>query len=149
MSNTYESLTAATRVVMQPEVVSKEVTQPAVERPLTPEQAHFIAVFVRKVATLETEKEQYANVLLGAGYIVTCAGLPLRFEIVDNKACNPKPCATPGQATRFTKRDARHVAAMVQNGNDEHGRVVGLHKAIDEALESNKEILETMKLHIL
>lgn len=90
--------------------------------------------------TMERALSNLDGVLLGQGHIVTCQGVPVRFEIVDGKAQNPQPCP-PHMATRFTASDAKRIAESTRNGNNIPGETIHVKDALQQEIESIRGLL--------
>lgn len=100
------------------------------------------AMIESQIATLKQEHDGLASVLLGQGFIVECRELPLVFDVsADGKVTNPRPCGSPGQATRFSRRDAEAIAATVVNGNGDKGAAAHVRVAVDAAMKRAQDLL--------
>lgn len=81
------------------------------------------------------------NVILGQGWIVRTGGeFALSFTINGSSASNPQ-VSSLNKATRFSERDAKAVAALVQNGNGEVGEAVHINTAVEESIQNLAKLI--------
>lgn len=106
-------------------------------------KAEFVRDLTARIEELEAARDRSSNVLLGEGFVVTCGGLSLKFDIANKTATNPTT-TRPELATRFTRRDAESVAANVTNGKGEKGKAVFVRDAIIQLIEETKSVIQSM-----
>lgn len=100
--------------------------------------------FNERLAVLKKAYADLDNVLLGQGYIVTCATLGVGFDIKDKSVSNPF-ITDILKAPRFTKVDAKRLARTVQNGAGETGTAIHIRFAIKAAIESLEASIEAVQ----
>lgn len=98
------------------------------------------------IADYERAKKGLANVLLGADYIVQCEGVYLTFDVDHaGNVSNPRHCQ-PHRARSFTRKNAEMLAGVVSNGNGNGhaGAAIHIRDAVDQALDAQRAVLETL-----
>lgn len=96
------------------------------------------------IAEYERAQRGLANTLLGAGYIVQCEGVYLTFDVDQaGNVSNPRHCH-PHRARSFSRENADMLAGVVFNGNGQAGEAIHVRDAVDQALDAQRAVLETM-----
>lgn len=100
--------------------------------------------FNERLVVLKKAYADLDNVLLGQGYIVTCATLGVGFDIEGMSVRNPF-ITDILKAPRFTKDDAKRLARTVRNGAGETGTAIHIRFAIKAAIESLEDSIAAVQ----
>ncbi len=103
-------------------------------------------IIIQRRNELVQLRENYRNVLLGAGYLVRNEGpVHYRVSVKDRKVDQVETCALE-RATLFTKEDATKVATGIVNGAGKRGEAIHIKDAIEDAIKRTDELLEVIPI---
>lgn len=111
----------------------------------TETRTQYIAQFQADRAGLVEALDMLQGVLLGQGHVVRCGGLTLGFDVDPTTKIASNPRTVPLlRAPRYTREDARTLAAATRNGNGEQGEAVHIKDAIAQAIAELDRILAAL-----
>lgn len=104
-----------------------------------------IAQFQADRAALVEQLDRLQGVILGHGFVVRCEGLTLSFTVdpVTKVATAPVTCPLT-RAPRYTREDARTLAAAVANGNGTKGEAVHIKDALAQAIAELDSLIASL-----
>ena len=109
---------------------------------MTPQAKQLIEQFRADRERAQKALDALERIVLGDGWIVRCASIYLRFDIQDMTATNPRHCGSPVNATRFTERDAKHVATGVHNAGGDQGQALHVNEALRDYIAERSSLIQ-------